>query len=487
MKLSKKLQIPREYWLVGVVVLIAFLLRIAWLNHNLFFGWEQGRDFLKLKEVLSGDLVFIGPKTDVDGVFHGALSYYLPLPFFIVFGGNPLWMTIAYVLINSSAVFFLYQAVKELFNQRVALFSSIFYAVSYSLVIYSRWLSNPNLVPALIILFFWCLVNVRKDQRMLVGMAFFWTVIFHLQIVAAAVLLLPALVFLWQEKVKVQRQWLMASLAVVGFLLLPYVLFNFKNQNILLDGVKKNFLVPGKLWVERFAFWDEMSNEVIDGLFPLNRQVGVIVFFLVLVLVLVRAIKEKKVKLFLLFWLAAPVVFLLMGVRPLRHYYVTLAVFLPIASALAIDWFWQKQKLFGVVLAGMVIVGNFMAIRDRLPESKANFIHHSQRTYFGDMVDLLDVMYQDASGAEIDYHYYTFPYWQPQAWLYLFEWYGQKKYGYLPIEKRADPMYIIMEPNEFKPVHRDNWYGEFKKGLDLVWSRNFGQLTLEKWEYAGKK
>jgi len=471
----------RELIFLIFIVAVAFLLRTAWLEHNLFFGWEQGRDFLKLQEVASGDLVFIGPKTDLEGVFHGALSYYLPLPFFVVFAGNPFMVSLAYIFVNCAAIVFLYLGVREILGKRVASLACVLYAVSYSLIIYSRWISNPNLVPALVILFFYSLVKSRDNNRMLVLAAIFWSVIFHLQVVAAVALFVASVVFLFAEKGRVNRKWLFMSLVFVVLILLPYVLFDFKNQHILLEGIRRNFLTGGALGVDRFSFWDEMRNEVVDGIFPSAKNFALVVFWGALVIALLVTLKNKTSRLPLLFALSAPIIFFVAGLRPLRHFYVTLAVFLPVIVAVSAGWLWERGRVLSVLFVGLVVVGNLIAVWQRLPESKANFIHHSQRTYLGDMLNLLDYMYEDADGGKIAYNYYTFPYWLPQAWLYLFDWYGEEKYGYQPVEERGSPMYTISEPNEREVVHKENWHKEFEKDMDLVWGRDFGQLTLEKW------
>lgn len=486
--MHKKLKFTKTHLLVGIILLVAFLLRTAWLRQNMFFGWEQGRDFLKLKEILAGDPVFIGPKTDVDGVFHGALSYYLLIPPFVLFGGNPYTVLFSLIVFNVAAIFFLYLAVSDFINKRTAFFVILFYSLSYSLIIYTRWLSNPSIVPGLLIFLLFFLVKARKDWRFLVAAAATWAIIFHLQIVAAATTLLPIAAFVFFEKIKTKPKQLLLVMAAVGAILSPYVLFNFKNNNILVEGVKKNFLAPGKLGVERFALWDEMSNEIVDSTFPPGRTSSLVIFASLTFIALVAAVKDKRKAYLLFFAFSAPLLFFLMGVRPLRHYFVTFAVFLPMVYALGVDYLWsRKLAAVSLVAVATIVLGNLETFREDIPESKGNFLQASQRSYFGDMIDLIDYMYADAAGEKISYYYYTFPYWQPQAWNYLFEWYGFKKYGYLPVEERADPMYVFMEPNEYKPVHRDNWYGEFKKGLDLVWSRDFGKLTLEKWQEAGKQ
>ena len=70
-RLKKFFHLPALIW---VILLSAFLLRIAWLDKNLFFGYEQGRDLLAIKDIIfNKNLTLLGPKTDIDGIYHGPL------------------------------------------------------------------------------------------------------------------------------------------------------------------------------------------------------------------------------------------------------------------------------------------------------------------------------------------------------------------------------------------------------------------------------
>lgn len=100
-----KLFCPFNFFII-VVVTTAFFLRFYLLSQNLFFGPEQGRDFLVIKDiVVNHKFTLIGSKTDIEGVFHGPFYYYLSSIPFLISRGSPFFTMFFLVLINSFSVF----------------------------------------------------------------------------------------------------------------------------------------------------------------------------------------------------------------------------------------------------------------------------------------------------------------------------------------------------------------------------------------------
>ena len=159
-----------------VLFIIAFFLRIFLIDKNLFFGPEQGRDMLVVKDiVLNHKLVLIGPKTAIDGVFHGPLYYYLAtIPFFIG-RGNPLVISLFFIFLNSLTVFFIYLLGKELFGKRTGFLSALFFTFSFGSIVMARWLSHPPLILPLSCIFFLFLAKfIKGDNRYLIPAAIFY-------------------------------------------------------------------------------------------------------------------------------------------------------------------------------------------------------------------------------------------------------------------------------------------------------------------------
>lgn len=481
-KANKKL-IP---FYVILIAIIAFVVRTAWLKDSLFFGWEQGRDFLKLNEIATGDQTLVGPKTDIDGVFHGALSYYIPYIPYLLFGGNPYLVLLSYIALNSLTTIVLYQTTKEMFSKRVASLAILLYAVSYSSIIYARWLSNPNLVPSLTIFFLYFLWKSKKNWKYLFASLICWFIIFHFMIVVALSLVLPSLLFIKMEKIKLSLERLALLVGFAPIMLSSYLLFELKNDFLMTRSFLGSDQASGKFWLSGISFIDQFINEVVDGIFSISPRLSFIVFMTIIIYLVYNLKTTKRSGLVLTFLFSTPILFLFVSNSPLRHFFITVPIFLSLVIAVVIDKLLKDRKRFvAYLLTLIVIVGNLITISKRLPESEGNFIHHAQRTYLGDMKKLIDYVYEDANGKEFTYDYYSVPYWKEDAWIYLFQWYGKGKYGYAPsVDRtnvdRSEMFYTFIEPNETTPVHLDNWYGEYKKDLELIDTFESGRIRVEK-------
>lgn len=461
------------------ILILALCIRLAYLGDNLFFGYEQGRDFLKITEISAGNITLIGPKTDIDGLFHGALSYYVLLPFFIVLGGNPFLILVGLIALHVASIYFLYKFTKEIKGKMFAKIVILLYALSYSSAVYARWLSNPNLVPALTILMLFCLVKARKNKKLIIFAAFFWAVIFHLQVIAALILLLPLAYFLLTNKILSKKNMILSALVVLG-VLSSYLLFNFKNDNILLNGLS-NYLKNGVGY--QAVRLDEFYNEIVDALFPESRITALIIFWFVVGINIFSLKKDNGTRFILLLFFSVPLLFILLGVSPLRHLFIQSPLFISLLVGNAIYFLIrQKLKLPALVLVLVIIGANMVTIFNRLPGSNRNFIYHAQSTYLADMKNLVDYAYKDAGGAAFSYDYYSVPYWHNDAWEYMFKWYGKWKYDYLPEPNRTKVFYVFIEPDETQPKYQEDWYRKLSETSVLLAEYSSGKLKVEKRE-----
>ncbi|OGY12768.1 MAG: hypothetical protein A3A58_00125 [Candidatus Blackburnbacteria bacterium RIFCSPLOWO2_01_FULL_41_27] len=462
------------------VLAIALFLRVLWLPQNLFFGFEQGRDMLAVAKIINfEDLRLIGANTDVDGVFHGVFYYYFLVPIHALTGGDPLAITYFLIFLNAIGVYFLYRAVKEIFGEQTALLSSFFYAVSYSAIIYARWLSNPNLIPFLAIILFYALVRARSEKWFISLAAVCWGLIFHLSLATASTLVLPILFFIFLYKIIPSLRHVLFTIVTLLIIFSPYIVFDFKNDHILAN---KLLAYTGNLTKEKnyLAAYEVFFTEAADNLMPFNRNISLVILGAVLFWVL-TTVKNKQT-LAVAGFIVLPVLFYsVLGITPIRHVYIALPPFLGILFAAAF-LFLAKSKYFylGTFLAVLVVFANLWHSLSVLPESKGNFLQRSQRTYLGDQKKVLDYIYTSAAGEPFSYEYFSVPWWKSEAWEYLFLWYGKNNYGYMPSEAITQTFYSVWEPDETIPIYKDNWYGVLNTASNIIDIKQFGSLGVEK-------
>ena len=405
--------------------------------------------------------------------------YYFLVPIHALTGGDPLAITYFLIFLNAIGVYFLYRAVKEIFGEQTALLSSFFYAVSYSAIIYARWLSNPNLIPFLAIILFYALVRARSEKWFISLAAVCWGLIFHLSLATASTLVLPILFFIFLYKIIPSLRHVLFTIVTLLIIFSPYIVFDFKNDHILAN---KLLAYTGNLTKEKnyLAAYEVFFTEAADNLMPFNRNISLVILGAVLFWVL-TTVKNKQT-LAVAGFIVLPVLFYsVLGITPIRHVYIALPPFLGILFAAAF-LFLAKSKYFylGTFLAVLVVFANLWHSLSVLPESKGNFLQRSQRTYLGDQKKVLDYIYTSAAGEPFSYEYFSVPWWKSEAWEYLFLWYGKNNYGYMPSEAITQTFYSVWEPDETIPIYKDNWYGVLNTASNIIDIKQFGSLGVEK-------
>ena len=291
---------------------------------------------------------------------------------------------------------------------------------------------------------------------------------------------------MYKKKIKLSYKVVSLSLLVVGLLLSSYVVFEIKNNFLMAKSFFSDHRSQGNFRVSDLGLLDQFIKEVVDGIMPMAPRFGFLMFVFILFSAVRFSAKNKNVLILFAFLFAMPLLFFFVSDAPLRHFFISVPIFLSILIAFVVDYLWtHNRERLAVFVFFVVVTGNIAAFILRIPDNRANFIHHAQRTYLGDMTAILDYVYIDADGELFTYDYYSMPYWKEDAWIYLFQWYGKNNYGYAPqIDRtnvdRTDIYYTIIEPNETAPIHQDNWYGEYKKGSELISVYESGKLKVEK-------
>ncbi|MDP3888722.1 MAG: glycosyltransferase family 39 protein, partial [bacterium] len=135
-------------FVLGFILCLGIFLRVYNIPQTLLFHFDQGYHGLAIKDIWDNKrIALLGHKTDAAGVFHGPAFYYFMLPFYLISGWNPAGVSILLAILDGFSIIFIYFAGKNLFNKNVGLLAALLYAISYSLISYSRWLSNVTPIP----------------------------------------------------------------------------------------------------------------------------------------------------------------------------------------------------------------------------------------------------------------------------------------------------------------------------------------------------
>lgn len=149
-----------------LLALAASLFFASWcvLHGTIHFQGDLARDFLLFEEIaVTRKPVLIGPRTSMQGVFHGPARLYLNLPVFIASGGNPIASGWFWVALLAAGVWVFYFIAKKLLPKNAALPATALYALSIAPS--APYLYNPYGAVFIAPLFFYFFIQyIQKNS-----------------------------------------------------------------------------------------------------------------------------------------------------------------------------------------------------------------------------------------------------------------------------------------------------------------------------------
>lgn len=464
----------KETLLLLLILFFSIFFRIYNLPTTLLFHFDQGYHALATREIWQTKrLVLLGHKTDVEGIFHGSTFYYLALPAYLLSSWNPVGVSRIFSILNGLAVIFIFLSARKLFNVKVGLLGSLFYVVSYSLISYSRWLSNVTLIPFFSTSLFYFFLKSRDYLYFLLPSFFLLGLISQLNGAIGFFFLIPALVLVFSLRRKLLEEKKFFIFSVIFFLLpiLPLIIFDLRH----------NFLVSSSIIR---LFFKGNTGFSLQGIFSnfqlLKSETGNLlsyqffgVFFLLVFLTFVATVevflkkgKETKNLKFLLLFIFLPFLGLCLYPGGIHGFFsVGILPFLTILFAWSLI-FWMRKKIWrwpALLFVFLIVSLNLYHFHGFLKPG-FNLIPIGTRNLITlqDRLEATDFIYKKAAGQSFRTSIYIIPYSQYQPWDYVFSWYGQKKYGYLPQEE-GKKTFVIFEPDYDFPYRLDDWLGRIEK------------------------
>lgn len=455
-----------------ILFAIAFVLRFYLLPENLFFGPEQGIDFSVIKNIaINHNLTLIGSKTDIAGIFHGPIYYYLAVIPFLISKGDPLFILTFFIIINCFAVFFIFLLGKELFNRQIGLLSASIFVVSYGAIVYSRWLSNPPLTIPLSCLFFLFIHKFLQGKKIfllytciifgLLGQAEFLNFLFF-----GVISILILLVF--RNTIRKQNKLFLmfCVLFLIAFSTGNYLIFDFRHNFLisrsflqLVQGNSGYYMSLGKSIVDNSVAFISAFTSFIT---PANGILSTGIFIMgmwIFIKDLQQSSKKYKYGVLILIWLLTPLVMLI----SLRHdvlpqFFVAIVPACIIITSVVIEHIRKERQYVGIFLLLLILGINIYSWVTNIPSNRNIFFQSTQLGLkFSDQKKVIDTTYKVADGKPFSFQSYTIPYWSQQGWEYLFWYYGKQKYGYEPIGIEEEKLFVIIQDDPSNKSFQENW------------------------------
>jgi uncharacterized membrane protein YuzA (DUF378 family) len=487
----------KDNWLFIVAILI-YCLNVfpGALRGFTAFTYDNGRDMLAAFGILyEHKFTLIGPTTGIGGVFHGAWAYYWFALLSLIFGGQPTGVAIAFGIVGLLGMFVLYLMLKSMFNERIAGYGTVIYAISPHVIDHFTQIGQNNMVPFFVLLSlfcFWQFLSRKKDYWLFL-FGIFSAFIFEFE-VALGIFTLPAtIIFLTAlfvvRKTKFLQLVKKMSIFAIG-MLIPMslrLIFELRHNFFMTKTLIASFLHPDvKVSLFRnMSLGERMLNRLqifYDfwlKLLPQQLQVVTItlLIFLIIFLPFVYKTTKKLPRVFLIYCLFI-VFFLLVAFSYYKdvvwgNYLSGFSLYYLLILCYFLKYVHQKAATLLLIFFSGLIIFSF-------PSLTANRI--TDQSAIVNQLAAINYIYADA-GKNADFSVGVFsPSWFSYPYDYWFKW--REKFKGVPPPKslwKTKINYLIVEPPD-NPTTAKQWFDKFMdKNANLESTKYFGRLKVEKW------
>ncbi len=218
-----------------LLLLIGLYLRFWNIENTMEYGWDQARDAWKVRDILTGTIVFDGPRTGIGHFCLGPIWYYYLAPFYFLTRLDPIAAQYANILVNIFNFVVFFWATQKIFGSKFALLSLYIFTVSGELIAMGKTPWNVSPVLGVSVLIFYCIYEIVIQRRyvLMLPLMFLTGLFVHLHF---AVVFLPPIilcsVLFAKDKRKVIRYGLLGlPLFLVWTIPLILLEFQWKGDN----------------------------------------------------------------------------------------------------------------------------------------------------------------------------------------------------------------------------------------------------------------
>jgi 4-amino-4-deoxy-L-arabinose transferase-like glycosyltransferase len=451
---SKIGQLPDHRYTIALIFLTiaGIVLRLWRFDQGFIFAFDQARDAYRSVSIYSQHhLMILGPETDIPGVFHGVGYYYILGLFYWIFK-SPSGVGKIFAIINAVGILLTYLGGIALFkNRRTAIISALLYAVSFEVVQYSRWLSNPAPgLLAVIAVYIGAWMWIKGNQNGLVLSIAGIALGMHFQFILVYLLIVPIVVWIIYRP-KTHTATLLVSLCIFLIFMSTFIAAEFKFGHATTHGLWSYFFGSEKRAFDAYQtylrLWNRTSSAAYFSLFPISKIVAIILQLFIFIAGFITYRKTKSITSkphpfpFLMLWyfMIFPLYIFSAGASNSEFSFVSSIPALLYICAYYIDQVYQtgKTRTIAFIVLGVIVLLNIRMVITQSDRGSYALVTHIGMTYAREK-QLLDYVYTGADKKSFSLCTLTNPLFINSAWAYLFSTYGQNMYGYLPFWAGSD-------------------------------------------------
>jgi 4-amino-4-deoxy-L-arabinose transferase-like glycosyltransferase len=226
---------PWEFWILVAILAVSAFCRLYKIDQYMTFLGDEGRDAIIVRRIFTElHPPLIGPGTSVGNLYLGPLYYYMMAPALLIANFSPIGPAVQIALLGVVTVGFVWWVGRKWFNTTVGLTAAGLFAISPTVINYSRSSWNPNIMPFFALLSIYSIWKVWHEQK------YNWLIVLGLSFAAVlqshylGLLLTPTIFIFWllayfkAKKANAAKVFIGKSfIALTGFILLMSPLFFF--------------------------------------------------------------------------------------------------------------------------------------------------------------------------------------------------------------------------------------------------------------------
>jgi 4-amino-4-deoxy-L-arabinose transferase-like glycosyltransferase len=365
-------------WALITVILFGIFFRFFRFESFVTFLGDQGRDVIIAKRILSLEhLPAIGPPTSIGQVYLGPFYYYFITPWLLFFNYNPIGLAFGVAFFSSLYLLINYFIAKEMFDKKTALISTIFLSFSATMINFSRFSWNPNLLPLFTLLTVFFTIKSLQENKWYYYALLGSFLSFSLQLHYLVLFLFPPIFILFlinlikkikqYHKITVEqfKNYLLAIFAFV-FFSSPLIVFDLRHQFLncknfitLFKSSGSNLLTKIISLFDTFYYLNLFSFNI-----NLNKFFVYILFAFLLVIMITLIKKSNNLKTFLFIFIMTILGMSLYNGPKYPHYFVILY---PLYFVIISHFFVFPKESFEKILTIVFIVGFIFLNFQRYP------------------------------------------------------------------------------------------------------------------------
>ena len=155
----------KEFLILFLILLIGAFMRLYRISDYMTFLGDEGRDVIIVRRLLTQlHPPLIGPGTSIGNMYLGPLYYYMMAPALLIANYSPVGPAVQVALLGVATIFFVWFIGRTWFGKTAGLVASALYAISPTVIYFSRSSWNPNIMPFFALLCIFSIWKVWKEN-----------------------------------------------------------------------------------------------------------------------------------------------------------------------------------------------------------------------------------------------------------------------------------------------------------------------------------